>query len=61
MMADMSPSLRTSVLELDHPTPHRRTLTTSRRQNNFDSPLRVEQREDKIGALEKVRGRKNVL
>ena len=53
MIADMSPS-RTSVLELNHPTPHRRSLTASRRQSNFDSPLRMEQREDKIVALEKV-------
>lgn len=61
MIADMSPSSRTSVLELDHPTPHRRTLTASRRQNNFDSPLRVEQREDKIVALEKVSRREKYL
>lgn len=59
MIADVSPSSRTSVLELDHPTPHRRSLTTSRRQKNFDSPLRVEQREDKIVALEKVSVRGN--
>ena len=59
MIADMSPSPRTSVLEFDHPTPHRRSLTTSRRQNNFDSPLRVDQREDNnIVALEKVSGQR---
>ena len=52
-IADMSPS-RTNVLEFDLLTPHRRSLTTSRRQSNFDSPLRVEQREEKIVALEKV-------
>ena len=52
-MTDMSPS-RTSVLELDHPTPLRRSLTTSRRQSNFDSPLRVDQREERMMALEKV-------
>lgn len=52
-IVDMSPS-RTSVLELDHPTPLRRSLTTSRRQNNFDSPLRMDQREEKLMALEKV-------
>ena len=49
----MSPS-RTSVLELDRPSPLRRTLTTSRRQNNFDSTLIAEPTEEKIVALEKV-------
>ena len=52
-ISDMSPS-RTSVLELDRPSPLRRTLTTSRRQNNFDSTLIAEPTEEKIVALEKV-------
>ena len=55
-VSDMSPSRMNSLLELDHPTPNRRSLTaTGSRRQNFDSPLRVEQREDKIVALEKVR------
>ena len=53
-MADMSPSRSSRMLELDLPTPLRRSLTTSRRQKSFDSPLAVEQGEEKIVALEKV-------
>ena len=53
-IGDMSPSRMNSLLELDRPTPTRRSLTATSRRQNFDSPLRVEQREDKIVALEKV-------